>query len=147
MVGFRAHWLLSLSHTLKILGLGKSMEGEGWLGKGEEDYVKSGMGTEWGARDKRWGHCGKGGRSSEGHKGIQVPALFLIYWLVSREACVPGKVGPQGYTGLPTQFSIQIPSYFLSPSCSVCLQIVLSACVCPYLPSSDGFLHSAAPPT
>lgn len=79
----------------------------------------------------------KEGRSSEGREGIQVPALFLIYWLVSREACVPGKAGPQGYTGLPTQFSPRFPLIFslfllllLPPNCSLHLRVSLPPLLC-----------------
>lgn len=95
----------------------------------------------------------KEGRSSEGHKGIQVPAFFLIYWLVSREAFVSGKVGPQGYTGLRTQFSLQIPSYFLSlplaPSASKLFSppaCVLTSLALPRLPPDLAVLSTTAVP-
>lgn len=137
MVGYGAQWLLSLSHALKILGLGKTLEDERWLGKGEEGYVRSGMGTERGARDKRWGHCGKGGqilRRARRNSG----ASSLSYLLAClREACVPGKVGPQGYTGLPTQFSPRFPLIFslfllllLPPNCSLRLRVSLPPLLC-----------------
>lgn len=68
-------------------------------------------------------------------------ASSLSSWLVSQEACVKQGRARRFPTGFPAQYSVQIPSHFLSPSFSLCLS------VCPYLPSSDGFLYPATSPT
>lgn len=78
----------------------------------------------------------KEGRSSEGHEEIQVPALFLIYWLVSERHVCQARWGPKATLGSRPNSPPDSLSFSLSSSCSFCLQIVLSTCVCPYLPCS-----------
>lgn len=114
MVGYGAQWLLSLSHALKILGLGKALEDERWLGKGEEGYVRSGMGTERGAWDKRWGHCGKGGQIlRRARRNSGASSLSYLLACLPRGMCARQGGAPRVHWA-PDPILPQVPSYFLS---------------------------------
>lgn len=106
------------------------------------------METEPRVRETRAGATvEKGADPQEGTKEFRCQFPFSLL-AITREVCVPGKVEHKGYTGLLAQKSLQIPLLSLSPSCSVCLQIVLSASVCVLtsLPLVASFIRPHPPP-